>query len=103
MQSTWEKLVEVHSRIDYLEQKRMRVYTTRCRGITEGAVGPSIDFSTALASLNAELYELWAEKRYLLQELKTSESTSWISPRIPISLDSRGPLLMSKKGTDKSL
>jgi len=103
MESTWEKLVAVHSRIDYLEKKRFRVNSIRCREITVGAVGPSATFSAELASLNAELYELWAEKRYLLQELKIPANKSWISPRIPISPSSAKRLLMSKRGTDLSL
>jgi len=101
MESTWEKLVAVHSRIDYLEKKRLRVYTARFREIADGGgVGPSMIFSTELAGIQAELYELWSEKRYLLQELKSSEETSWMSPRIPLSSGLQGPLLISKKGTD---
>jgi len=103
MESTWEKLVAVHSRIDYLEKKRMRVNAARCKEITVGAVGPSVTFSTELAGIQAELYELWSEKRYLLQALRTPASLSWISPVIPLSLGSPGRLLISKKGADKSL
>jgi hypothetical protein len=103
MESTWEKLVAVHSRIDYLEKKRMRVNGARCKEITAGVVGPSVLFSTELAGIQAELYELWSEKRYLLQQLRTPESTSWISPVIPLSPGLPGRLLISNKGADKSL
>ena len=103
MESTWEKLVAVHSRIDYLEKKRMRVNSTRCKEITAGAVGPSEIFSAELLGIRGELYELWSEKRYLLQALRTPESLLWISPVIPLSRASPGRLLISKKGADKSL
>ena len=65
MESTWERLVAVHSRIDYLEKKRIRIYDARFKEITDGGgVGPSPIFSAELAGIQAELYELWSEKRY---------------------------------------
>ncbi len=103
MQSAWDKLERVQGRLNYLDEKRMRVMSARCKEIHEGHVGPSDLFSAQLFDINTELHELWAEKRYLLTLVKEHNDTSWLSPMIKGSADWQGRLRMSKKGLDMSL
>ena len=98
MESIWDKLVLVQARLNYLDNKRMRIMGARFKEIHEGATGPDEDFTAQIAAVTNELKELWPEKRYLLSQLSVSETWSWISPVITNLAVSRGPLQMSEKG-----
>lgn len=97
MESTWDKLVTVQARLNYLDNKKMRIMSARFREIHEGSTGPSEAFSAQIATVSDELGQLWPEKRYLLSQLNVPEEWSWISPVITNSTVSRGPLQTSKK------
>lgn len=98
MESIWDKLVTVQMRLNYLDDKQMRIMNARFREIHEGAVGPDDAFTAQIATVRDELKELWPEKRYLLSQLDVSEKWSWISPAITNLTVYRGLSRMSGKG-----
>lgn len=102
MESTWEKLVTVQARLNYLDNKWQRIMSARFKKIHEGATGPDETFTTQIATVANELKELWPEKRYLLSQLNVPEKWSWLSPVITNLAVSQGPLQMSKKGQQTS-
>jgi len=98
MESNWDKLVTVQSRLNYLENKRMRIISARCDQIRKTGGGPDPSYTDQMLALATELKELWAEKRYLLSQLDVPEQWSWISPVITSLTVSQGPLQISRKG-----
>ncbi len=102
MESTWDKLVTVQARLNYLDNKWQRIMSARFKEIHEGATGPDEVFTAQVATVANELKELWPEKRYLLSQLKVPEEWSWISPVITNLAVSQGPLQMFGKNPQAS-
>lgn len=100
---SWDKLENVQGRINYLEEKRLRMMMARCKELHEYHCGPSQSFSSRLENIETELYELWAEKRYLLALLDIPSELSWVSLEIQGSRASQGPLQMSRRDLDLTL